>query len=224
MTVFTSCMKRDLLLLVRQPTALVNTLFFFIMVVSLFPVALTGTADAQLLADMAPAVVWVAALLALMLSLNALFEHDFEAGAIEQLLTAPVVLYVPVMARLLAHWLMVSLPLVLLSPLLGYMLHLPADKLWLLFFSLLLGTPTLTVIGAIGAALTLGLQRGSMLLALLVLPLYVPVLLFGVGLVANGGDADLVRLVLTLLAAFAALTLSLGPFAVAQALKISTGN
>ncbi len=224
MSVFVSCLRRDLLLLLRSPAELINTLFFFVMVVSLFPLAMTTDDAGRQLAELAPVVVWVAALLALLLSLGTLFRRDFEAGVIEQLICAPVILYIPVLARLLAHWMVVCLPLVLLSPLLGYMLHAPAEALQLLFVSLLLGTPTLTIIGAIGAALTLGLNRGSMLLALLILPLYVPVLLFGAGLVANAGNADLVRVVIALLGALLVLALSLGPLAISQALKISSGN
>lgn len=224
MSVFVGCFKRDLLLLLRHPAELVNALFFFVMVVSLFPLALTTGAESQLLVSMAPAILWVAALLASMLSLNGLFQRDHESGALEQLLVAPAVLYVPVLARLLAHWLVISLPLVLLSPLLGYMLHLPGEALGLLVLGLLLGTPTLNVVGAIGAALTLGLNRGSMLLALLVLPLYVPVLLFGAGLVANANTPEVVQAVLAILAALMTLALSLGPLAVAQALKIGSGN
>lgn len=224
MSVFVGCLKRDLLLLLRHPAQLVNALFFFIMVTSLFPLALTTSDQSELLAAMAPAILWVAALLASMLSLSGLFQRDYESGALEQLLCAPVVLYVPVLARLLAHWLVISLPLVLLSPLLGYMLHLPSEALGLLALGLLLGTPTLNVVGAIGAALTLGLNRGSMLLALLVLPLYVPVLLFGAGLVANAATPAVVQAVLALLAALMMLALSLGPLAVAQALKIGSGN
>lgn len=224
MTVFGGCLKRDLILLLRHPAELANTLFFFVMVTSLFPLALTASEAQTLLPQMAPAIIWVAALLALMLSLSGLFQRDFESGAIDQLLCAPVVLYVPVMARLLAHWLVICLPLVCLSPLLGYMLHLPFEALKLLLLGLLLGTPTLTVVGAIGAALTLGVNRGSMLLALLVLPLYVPVLLFGAGLVANVGAPNVVHAVMAILAALLALALSLGPLAVGQALKISSGN
>lgn len=224
MSVFAGCLKRDLLLLLRHPADLVNALFFFVMVTSLFPLALTTTDKSDLLADMAPAILWVAALLASLLSLNGLFQRDYESGSLEQLLCAPTLLYVPVLARLLAHWLVISLPLVLLSPLLGYMLHLPSAALGWLVISLLLGTPTLNVVGAIGAALTLGLNRGSMLLALLVLPLYVPVLLFGAGLVANATSGELVQVVLAILAALLALALSLGPLAVAQALKIGSGN
>lgn len=224
MRAFVGCLRRDFLLLMRHPAELINTLFFFVLVVSLFPLAQTAVGDSGLLRQMAPAVLWVAALLASLLALNGLFQRDYEQGAIEQLLCAPVLAYILVLARLLAHWLVTGLPLVLLAPLLGYMLHLPADSLWLLFLSLLLGTPSLTVIGAIGAALTLGVGRGSVLLALLVLPLYIPVLLFGAGLVGNAGDAALVHTVLAILGAMLALALTLGPLAVAQALKISSGN
>lgn len=224
MSVFIGCLKRDLVLLIRHPADLINTLFFFVIVTSLFPLAQQTTGRLDILSQIAPVVIWVAALLASMLSLGNMFQRDAEVGAIEQLLCAPVVLYIPVMARLLAYWLVVSLPLVLLAPLLGYMLNLTEQSLWLLVLGLLLGTPALTVIGAIGAALTLGLNRGSMLLALLVLPFYVPVLLFGVGMVTNVGDVPVVQAATAILAAITALALSLGPLAVSQALKIGSGN
>lgn len=222
MTGFWSTLMRELRLGLRSSAEAINPLFFFVLVVSLFPLGLSPRDE--LLAEIAPGVVWVAALLAVMLSLDNLFRRDQESGVLDQLLTAPVALYFPVLARLLGHWLLTGLPVVLLSPVLGYMFFLPGEVLDELFFSLLLGTPTLTVVGAIGAALTTGLRRGGMLLALLVLPLYVPVLIFGAGLVGTAMEGYQVGGLFALLGAMLAAALSLGPLAVAVGLRISSGD
>lgn len=222
MTGFWPTLMRELRLGLRSSAEVVNPLFFFVLVVSLFPLGLSPRDE--LLAEIAPGVLWVAALLAVMLSLDNLFRRDQESGALDQLLTAPVALYFPVLARLVGHWLLTGLPLVLLSPVLGYMFFLPGEVLDELFFSLLLGTPTLTVVGAIGAALTTGLRRGGMLLALLVLPLYVPVLIFGAGVVGTALEGYEVQGIFALLGAMLAASLSLGPLAVAVGLRISSGD
>ena len=156
--VWRASLRRELTLIWRSPADIVQPLFFFVVVVSLFPLALSP--KPALLALVAPGAVWVAALLAVMLSLDGLFRRDQESGALDLLLTAPVVSVVPVAAKLLAHWLLTGLPLALIAPLLGYMLQLPVAVLDTLMVSVLLGTPTLTVVGAIGAALTVGLNRG----------------------------------------------------------------
>ncbi|MCK0538357.1 heme exporter protein CcmB [Alcanivorax quisquiliarum] len=222
MSVFAATLRRELLLGLRTPAEIINPLFFFVVVVSLFPLALTPSPETLRL--LAPGVVWVAALLAVMLSLDSLFRRDEECGALEQLLVAPGELYLPVLARLCAHWLLTGLPLVLVAPLLGYMTYLPVEVLDTLWQSLLLGTPALTVIGAIGAALTVSVRRGGILLALLVLPLYVPVLVFGAGSVGRALDGMEVSSVLAVLGAILALAVSLGPFAVALGLRISSGD
>lgn len=222
MNVFAATLRRELLLGLRTPAEIINPLFFFAVVVSLFPLSLTPAPETLRL--LAPGVVWVAALLAVMLSLDSLFRRDEECGALEQLLVAPGDLYLPVLARLCAHWLLTGLPLVLVAPLLGYMMQLPVTVLDTLWQSLLLGTPTLTVIGAIGAALTVSVRRGGILLALLVLPLYVPVLVFGAGSVGRALEGMDVSGVLAILGAMLALAVSLGPFAVALGLRISSGD
>lgn len=222
MTGFAATLIRELRLGLRAPAEVVNPLFFFVLVVSLFPLGLSPRPE--LLREIAPGVLWVAALLAVMLSLDNLFRRDQESGVLDQLLVAPVALYFPVMARLAGHWLLTGLPLVVLSPVLGYMFFLPGEVLDELFFSLLLGTPTLTVVGAIGAALTTGLRRGGMLLALLVLPLYVPVLVFGAGIVGTALEGYDVRGIYLLLGAMLAAALSLGPLAVAAGVRISSGD
>ena len=215
-------LRRELTLIWRSPADMVQPLFFFMVVVSLFPLGLSP--KPELLALVAPGVVWVAALLAVMLSLDGLFRRDQESGALDQMLTAPVVSVLPVSAKLLAHWLLTGLPLALMAPLLGYMMQLPVPALATLTYSVLLGTPTLPVIGAIGAALTVGLNRGGILLALLILPLYVPVLVFGAGVVRAAVDGSPTQGLLAVLGALLALALSLGPLAVAMGLRISAGD
>lgn len=222
MSVFRAALSRELLVLWRSPAEIINPLFFFVMVISLFPLAISP--KPELLALVAPGVLWVAALLAVMLSLDGLFRRDQESGVLELLLTAPVMAVVPVSAKLLAHWLLTGLPLVLISPVLGHMLQLPDAVLGTVMLSLLLGTPALTIIGAIGAALTVGLNRGGILLAVLVLPLYIPVLIFGAGAVSAAAEGGAVNGILAILGALLALTVSLGPLAVAAGLKISSGN
>jgi len=222
MNAFRAALGRELLVLWRSPAEIINPLFFFVMVISLFPLAISP--KPELLATVAPGVLWVAALLAVMLSLDGLFRRDQESGVLDMLLTAPVMPVVPVLAKLLAHWLLTGLPLVLISPLLGHMLQLPDEALGTVMLSLLLGTPALTIVGAIGAALTVGLNRGGILLAVLVLPLYIPVLIFGAGAVSAAAGGANVDGILAILGALLALTISLGPLAVSAGLKISSGN
>ncbi|PKM21847.1 MAG: heme exporter protein CcmB [Gammaproteobacteria bacterium HGW-Gammaproteobacteria-14] len=215
-------MQREVLLAWRRPSEIINPLFFFVMVVALFPLGVSPRPE--LLATLAPGIIWVAALLAVLLSIDGLFRADHECGALEQLLTAPQSLYVPVLAKLLAHWLLTGLPLVLMTPLLGYMLHLPAAAIAVLFVAVLLGTPTLVAIGAIGAALTVSLRSGGILLSLLVLPLYVPVLVFGAGVVGYAAQGLPVSGILALLGAMMLASLTLAPAAVAAGLRISSGS
>ena len=222
MNTFRAALGRELLVLWRSPAEIINPLFFFVMVISLFPLAISP--KPELLATVAPGVLWVAALLAVMSSLDGLFRRDQESGVLDMLLTAPVIPVVPVLAKLLAHWLLTGLPLVLISPLLGHMLQLPDGALGTVMLSLLLGTPALTIVGAIGAALTVGLNRGGILLAVLVLPLYIPVLIFGAGAVSAAAGGANVDGILAILGALLALTISLGPLAVSAGLKISSGN
>ena len=222
MNPFRAALGRELLVLWRSPAEIINPLFFFVMVISLFPLAISP--KPELLATVAPGVLWVAALLAVMLSLDGLFRRDQESGVLDMLLTAPVMPVVPVLAKLMAHWLLTGLPLVLISPLLGHMLQLPDAALGTVMLSLLLGTPALTIVGAIGAALTVGLNRGGILLAVLVLPLYIPVLIFGAGAVSAAAGGANVDGILAILGALLALTISLGPLAVSAGLKISSGN
>lgn len=219
---FLATLRRELLLAMRRPSDVLDPLFFFFIVVVLFPLGVSPRPE--VLATLAPGVVWVAALLAVLLAVDGMFRADHECGALEQLLVAPVSLYVPLLAKLVAQWLMTGLPLVLAAPLLGYMLHLPAEASATLFWSLLLGTPTLTAIGAIGVSLTIGLRSGGILLALLVVPLYVPVLVFGAGAVAYAARGLDVAGLLAILGALLLASMTLAPAAAAAGLRISSGD
>lgn len=216
---FLGVLRRDLKLGIHKRSELLNPVLFFILVTSLFPLGV-GPGPATL-ALIAPGVIWVAALLATLLSMERLFRADFEDGALEHLMLSPHPLPLLVLAKVLAHWLVTGLPLLLVSPLLGVLLHLPGEAVGALPLTLLLGTPVLSLIGAIGVGLTVGLRRGGVLLTLLVLPLYVPVLIFGTAAVAAAADSLPISGQLALLGAMLALALSLAPFAAAAALRIS---
>jgi len=210
---------RDLILAWRRRADVLSTLFFFVIVVSLFPLGIGP--ETQVLRSIAPGVVWVAALLASMLSLGRLFANDYQDGTLEQLLLTPQPLYLIVLGKVLAQWLVAEIPLVLIAPLLGVQFDLSKETLLVLFVSLLLGTPVLSLIGSIGAALTVGLRGSGVLISLLVLPLYIPVLIFGAGAV----DASIMGLSpqpnLSLLGAVTVLSLTFAPWATSAALRIS---
>jgi heme exporter protein B len=211
--------RRDLLLAMRRRADVLTTLVFFVMVVSLFPLGVGPEPD--MLRKMASGVVWVAALLASMLSLPRMFSADHADGTLEQMMLAPQSLSVLVLGKILAHWMLSGLPLALIAPVLGLQFDMSAQALWILVLALLLGTPVLSMIGAIGAALTLGLRGGGVLVSLLVLPLCIPVLIFGAGAVeaVNGGMSAVSNL--ALLGAFMLFALVFTPFVAAQALRIS---
>lgn len=210
---------RDLLLALRRPSDAATALLFFLIVASLFPLGVG--AEPNLLRSIAPGVIWVAALLSSMLSLARLFADDHADGTLEQLLLGATPLGVLVAAKGLAHWLVAGLPLVLVSPLLALQYDLPAPLVGVLALSLLLGTPVLSLIGAIGAALTLGLRGGGVLLSLLVLPLYVPVLIIGAGSVEMAAAGLSPDGQLLLLGAMLVVAAVFAPWATAAALRIS---
>jgi len=212
-------LRRDLLLALRRRSDVATTLFFFLIVSSLFPLGIGP--EPAVLSSIAPGMLWVAALLAGMLSLTRLFATDFADGTLEQMLLAPQPLALLVTAKILAHWIVCGLPVVLLAPIIGLQYALPNDALVVLVLALLLGTPALSLIGAIGAALTLGVRGSGLLIALLVLPLYIPVLIFGAGAVAASQHGMGAQAHLSLLAAFSLLSLVLAPMATAAALRIS---
>jgi len=219
MSAFGILLKRDLLLAYRRRSELANPLLFFVMVVSLFPLGVSP--ESKVLQTLAPGIIWVAALLAALLSLDTLFRSDFEDGSLEQMVLTHHSLPLLVLAKVLAHWLVAGLPLLVIAPFLGVLLFLPTDAMFPLMVTLLLGTPVLSLIGAIGVALTVGLRRGGGLLSLLVLPLYIPVLIFAASAVATAGAGLPIAGQLYFLAALLTLSLTLAPFAAAAALRIS---
>jgi heme exporter protein B len=211
--------KRDLALVIKRPGDMLNPLFFFAMVATLFPLAV-GPATEQLQFS-GPGVLWVAALLATLLSLNSLFLADHEDGSLEQLLVSPVPLSALALGKSIAHWLTSGLPLVVVSPLVAMTYNMSLPVTGVLMLTLLLGTISLSLLGAIGAALTVGLHRGTALLSLLILPLAMPVLIFGARTVSLVAAGDGVAGGLYFLAAYAMLMISISPFATAAALRIS---
>jgi heme exporter protein B len=211
--------RRDLHLAWRRPGDVLNPLFFFAIVSTLFPLAVGP--DAEQLALNGPGVLWVAALLAALLSLNSLFLNDYEDGTLEQMLLSPQPLPLLALAKSVAHWLVSGLPLVLVSPLLAMSFQMPARATAVMMLTLSLGTVSLSLLGSIGAGLTVGLNRGNALLSLLILPLAMPVLIFGARTVSLASAGDAVSAGLYFLGAYCMLAATLAPFATAAALKIS---
>lgn len=212
-------LRRDLLLAARRSADIASVLFFFIIAASLFPLGVG--ADSALLRAVAPGVLWVAALLSTMLSLGRLFAADHLDGTLEQMLLSPQPLLMTVAVKTLAHWLVSGLPLVFLAPILGVQFNLAPKEILILTISLLLGTPVLSLIGSIGAALTLGVRGGGVLVALLVLPLYIPVLIFGAGAVSASAAGLGAQAGLSLVGAMLALSVVFAPYAAAAALRIA---
>ncbi len=211
--------RRDILLAWKRPGDVLNPLFFFAMVCTLFPLAVGPSAEQLIFSG--PGVLWVAALLATLLSLNTLFMSDHEDGSLDQMLVSPQPLPVLVLGKTLAHWLISGLPLVLISPLLAITYRMPTDVVGVLMLTLLLGTICLSLLGSIGAALTVGLHTGTALLSLLILPLAMPVLLLGANTVSLAAGNEVYATGIWALGAYAIAALSLAPYATAAALRIS---
>jgi heme exporter protein B len=210
---------RDLMLAWRRRADVLATFFFFVLVVSLFPLGIGP--ETETLRTIAPGVIWVAALLASMLSLGRLFGNDYQDGSLEQILLTPQPHYLVVLAKILSQWVISELPLVIVAPLLGVQFGLSQNTLGIVALSLLLGTPVLSLIGAIGAALTLGLRAATVLVALLVLPLYIPVLIFGAGAISASLAGLEARPYLLLQGATLLVSLVFAPWATSAALRIS---
>lgn len=216
---FYCLLKRDLTLAMRHRAEAVNPLLFFILVITLFPLGMG--ARPQLLQTMAPGIIWVAALLATLLSLESIFRSDFDDGSLEQLILSAQPLSILVLAKVSAHWLVTGLPLIVVAPLLAILLGMPQSAMGTLLMTLLLGTPALSLIGAIGVALTVGLRRGGIILSLLVIPLYVPVLIFASNAVEMAATGLPVTAQLSMLLAILTLAFTLAPLPTAAALRIS---
>lgn len=214
-----SIIRRELLIAFRRQADVFNPLWFFIIVITLFPLSIGP--EPSLLARIAAGVVWVAALLSALLSLERLLRDDFQDGALEQMMLMPVPLPLMVISKVIAHWLLTGLPLILISPLLAVLLSLDFDTWLAVVLTLFVGTPTLSFIGAIGVALTVGLQKGGVLLSLLILPLYIPVLIFATSAIDAASLGMAYNGQLAILGAMFMGSLTLTPFAISAALRVS---
>jgi len=219
MNIFIAILKRDLLLAMRHRTELLNPMIFFVLVIVLMQLGMR--AKPSILITLAPAIVWIAALLAALLSLDHMFRSDMEDGALEQMIISTQPTSLLVFAKIIAHWVITGLPVTLVAPVLGMMLGLTIDATQILFLTLLIGTPILSAIGSIGVALTVGLRRGGVLLSILVLPLYVPVLIFASQTVTTSMTGYPIVASLSILMAMMVLSLTLSPWASSAALRMS---
>jgi heme exporter protein B len=217
---FSLVLKRDLTIALRHRDDILNPLIFFVIVITLFPLGIGP--EAQTLSRIAPGIIWVAALLATLLSLDRLFKADYNDGSLEQMLLSPHPIFVLVLAKITAHWLITGLPLMLIAPLLAVLLHLDENSYTALVVTLFLGTPVLSLLGAIGVALTVGIKKGGVLLSLLVLPLYIPVLIFATSAIDSAALGLPYSGQLAIIGALFVGSLTLAPFAVGAALKVST--
>jgi heme exporter protein B len=215
----TAVIKREMKLAYRKPAVILNPVAFYVMVIIMFPMAVSPAPSTLQL--IGPGVIWVTAMLANLLSLDNLFSHDYDDGTLEQLLMKRSQYLQIVYGKVIAHWISTMLPLVMLTPILGVMMHLSSASLGWLWLSLLIGTPTVTLIGAIGASLTVGLRKGSALVALMVLPLYIPTMLMGVGLTGNGAAGLNIIGVAAVLLALLIGALLLAPYAISAGLRIA---
>jgi heme exporter protein B len=219
MNIYLLALKRDLRIAIRNPSSILNPLLFFIISVSLFPLAISP--EVATLAQIAAGIIWVASMLSVLLSLNALFHHDFENGVLEQMVISHHSLPLLILSKITAHWILTGIPIILLSPLLGLFLFLDGDGIWILMITLLLATPSLSLIGAIGASLIVGIKNSGMLLSLLILPLYIPILIFASSAVSQAQFGLEITGQLYFLATILIVSLMSAPFVSGIALKIS---
>lgn len=216
---FMQIIRKELIGAFRQQSDILNPIWFFVIVVTLFPLGI-GT-DPALLARIAPGIIWVAALLAALLSFERLFKDDYIDGSLEQMMLAPHPLTWLVSAKICAHWLLTGLPILLVSPLLAVFLSLETNTFWALFLTLLIGTPILSLLGAIGVALTVGLRKGGVLLSLIMLPLSIPILIFSTMAIDAATFGQSYIGMLALLGAMLVAAITLAPFAIAASLRVS---
>lgn len=219
---FLQITKHETKIILRSTYTWITPLVFYIMVVCLFPLAIGH--DQELLINMAPGVIWVAALLATIISMGHLFQNDFDEGYLDLLLVSTYPLSLLALTKITSHWLSHSLPLILISPLLGLLLNLSAEELYALIFTLLLGTPVLSLIGAIGAALTVAIRGNGLLLPMLIIPFYIPVLIFGTGIMIMTHNHEPVIALYAMMGAFVLLSLVFAPLLTGQALKIGASG
>lgn len=210
--------RREILLTMRHPADLLNPLVFFVLVVSLFPLGISPSDE--ILREIAPGVIWVAALLATLLSMELMFKSDYEDGSLEQMSISPQPFMMLVGGKIIGQWLVSGLPLVLISPMLALMLSLGEEGIKAMFISLLLGTPTLSLLGSIGAGLTIGLKKGGVLIAILILPLYIPTLILGTHMIQVAEAGGTYTGEILWMSALLALSVGLAPFATAESIRI----
>ncbi|WP_428242150.1 heme exporter protein CcmB [Gynuella sp.] len=222
MSAFWAMLQRELVVAYRRRTDLLNPLLFFLMVITLFPMGVTP--DMEKLGELSAGILWVAALLATLLSLDMMFRADFDDGTLEQILLSNGVVEWRVLAKMLTHWLVTGLPLTLISPALSLMLALPGRAVPALMLSLGVGTLALSLIGSVGAALTVGLRKGGLLLSLLVMPLFIPVLIFGASAVASAALGLGFKIQLLYICAISLVALALAPWITTVALRISVNQ
>ncbi|OUS27890.1 heme exporter protein CcmB [Thalassotalea sp. 42_200_T64] len=218
--VFVLVVKRDLTIALRHRDDIFNPLLFFIIVVTLFPLGVGP--ESTTLTRIAPGIIWVAALLSTLLSLDRLFKSDHMDGSLEQMLLSPQPVFILVLAKVFAHWLITGLPLILVAPLLAVLLHMNELSYGALILTLLIGTPVLSLLGAVGVALTVGIKKGGVLLSLLVLPLFIPVLIFATSAIDTAAMNLPYSGQLAIIASLLFGSLTLAPFAIGAALKVST--
>jgi len=217
--IYAKTLVRDLKMALRNPSSFLNPLLFFVIAISLFPLAISP--EAHTLSNIAPGVIWVTCMLSVLLSLNALFHYDFDNGVLEQMVISPFSLSLMLLAKITAHWLLTGLPIILLSPLMGMVLFLDIDSIYILMLTLLLATPSLSLIGAIGASLIVGIKNSGMLLSLLILPLYIPILIFATSAVSQAQFDLSISGQLYFLVTILLISLMASPFVSALALKVS---
>lgn len=222
MNILVATIRRDLMVSFRNPSDVLNPLVFFVIVITLFPLGIGPSQS--VLSDIAPGVIWVAALLATLLSMDLIFRSDYEDGSLEQMAVSSQPLYLIVGGKVISHWLITGLPLTLLSPVLAMMLYVNQSGMVAVVLSLLLGTPVLSLLGSIGAGLTVGLRKGGVLIAILILPLYVPVLILGTAMVETGMVGGDYQGHILWLSAILALSLGLAPIATSASVRISLSH
>ena len=217
--IFSKTLTRDLKMSLRNPSSFVNPLLFFVIAISLFPLAISPESDT--LSNIASGIVWVTCMLSVLLSLNALFHYDYDNGDLEQMVISHHSLPLILLAKTISHWLLTGLPIILLSPLLGTILYLDDKSIYVLMLTLLLATPSLSLIGAIGASLIVGIKNSGMLLSLLILPLYIPILIFATSAVSQSQFNLPINGQFYFLASILLISLMTSPFVSAIALKTS---
>ena len=219
MNIFIKTLKRDLKMALRNPSSFLNPLLFFVISISLFPIAISP--ESQTLSNIAPGIIWVTVMLSALLSLNSLFHFDYENGILEQMVISHHSLALILLAKTTAHWILTGLPIILLSPLVGTVLFLDYESILILMLTLLIATPCLSLIGAIGASLIVGIKNSGMLLSLLVLPLYIPILIFGTSAVSQTQFNLPINGQIYFLSFMLVLSLITAPFISAYSLRIS---